>query len=61
MSVTPAAAQTDRGVPFMISEIGGIGWATEGGWSYGEGPKTLDDKGLIPHLGVGHFPRLRPA
>lgn len=27
----------------MISEIGGIGWATEGGWSYGSGPKTLDE------------------
>ncbi len=26
----------------MISEIGGIGWATEGGWGYGEGPKTLE-------------------
>jgi len=35
--------QSDRGVPFMISEIGGIGWATEGGWSYGNGPKTLDE------------------
>ena len=33
----------DRGVPFMVSEIGGIGWATEGGWSYGNGPKTLDE------------------
>ena len=32
----------DSGVPFMISEIGGIGWATEGGWGYGEGPKTLE-------------------
>jgi len=39
----PSASQADRGVPFMISEIGGIGWATEGGWSYGAGPKTLDD------------------
>ncbi len=37
------APQTDRGVPFMISEIGGIGWATEGGWGYGSGPKTLDE------------------
>ena len=34
---------SDRGVPFMISEIGGIGWATEGGWGYGEGPKNLDE------------------
>lgn len=40
---SPAATQTDCGVPFMISEIGGIGWATEGGWSYGAGPKTLDE------------------
>ncbi|MGA2617294.1 MAG: sugar-binding domain-containing protein [Thermoguttaceae bacterium] len=39
----PSASQSDRGVPFMISEIGGIGWATEGGWSYGSGPKTLDE------------------
>jgi len=38
-----AAFQSDRGVPFMVSEIGGIGWATEGGWSYGSGPKTLDE------------------
>ncbi|MEI6535271.1 MAG: sugar-binding domain-containing protein [Verrucomicrobiaceae bacterium] len=51
----------DRGVPFMVSEIGGIGWATGGGWGYGAGPKTLDEfyiryKGTIdamldnPHL-----------
>jgi hypothetical protein len=33
----------DRGVPFMVSEIGGIGWATKGGWGYGSGPKTLDE------------------
>ena len=39
----PASSQADRGVPFMVSEIGGIGWATEGGWSYGAGPKTLDE------------------
>ena len=38
-----AVSQTDTGVPFMVSEIGGIGWATEGGWSYGNGPKTLDE------------------
>ena len=25
----------------MISEFGGIGWATEGGWGYGHGPRTL--------------------
>jgi len=33
----------DRSVPFMVSEIGGIGWATEGGWSYGKGPKTPEE------------------
>jgi len=38
-----SSSHADRGVPFMISEIGGIGWATEGGWSYGNGPKTLDE------------------
>jgi len=41
--VSQTASQTDCGVPFMISEIGGIGWATAGGWSYGAGPKTLDE------------------
>jgi beta-galactosidase/beta-glucuronidase len=25
----------DLGVPFMVSEFGGIGWAVEGGWGYG--------------------------
>ncbi len=39
----PSASQADRGIPFMVSEIGGIGWATEGGWSYGSGPKTPDE------------------
>ena len=39
----PAAKKADCGVPFMISEFGGIGWATEGGWGYGTGPKTLDE------------------
>jgi hypothetical protein len=33
----------DCGVPFMISEIGGIGWATDGGWGYGAGPQNLDE------------------
>ena len=41
--VSQSASQADCGVPFMISEIGGIGWASEGGWSYGAGPKTLDE------------------
>ena len=56
-----ASLAKDRGVPFMVSEIGGIGWATGGGWGYGTGPKTLDEfyvryKGTIdamldnPHL-----------
>ena len=40
---TSATSHSDRGVPFMISEIGGIGWASEGGWSYGNNPKTLDE------------------
>jgi len=39
----PSASNADRGVPFMVSEIGGIGWATEGGWSYGAGPKTVEE------------------
>lgn len=33
----------DCGVPFMISEFGGIGWATEGGWGYGKGPKSEEE------------------
>lgn len=33
----------DCGVPFMISEFGGIGWATEGGWGYGKGPQTVEE------------------
>jgi hypothetical protein len=52
---------SDRGIPFMVSEIGGIGWATDGGWGYGEASKNLDElytryKGTIdamldnPHL-----------
>jgi beta-galactosidase/beta-glucuronidase len=36
-------ATGDLGVPFMISEFGGIGWSTEGGWSYGSGPKTEEE------------------
>jgi beta-galactosidase/beta-glucuronidase len=37
------ALQKDRGLPFMVSEFGGIGWATEGGWGYGDGPKTMEE------------------
>lgn len=33
----------DLGVPFMVSEFGGIGWSTEGGWGYGSGPKTEEE------------------
>lgn len=41
-----ASGQSERkdlGVPFMVSEFGGIGWAAEGGWGYGTGPKTLEE------------------
>ena len=27
----------------MVSEIGGVAWATEGGWGYGEAPKKLEE------------------
>jgi Glycosyl hydrolases family 2, sugar binding domain/Glycosyl hydrolases family 2/Glycosyl hydrolases family 2, TIM barrel domain len=37
------SARADRGVPFMVSEFGGIGWATEGGWGYGDGPKSMEE------------------
>jgi beta-galactosidase/beta-glucuronidase len=40
---TQSVSLGDCGVPYMVSEIGGIGWATEGGWGYGEGPKTLEE------------------
>lgn len=33
----------DNGCPFMVSEFGGIGWETAGGWGYGDAPKTLDE------------------
>lgn len=42
-ALTTGKRPTDRGIPFMVSEFGGIGWATEGGWGYGNGPKTLDE------------------
>lgn len=35
-----------KGIPFYISEFGGIGWfpnATEESWGYGNQPKTLDE------------------
>jgi hypothetical protein len=37
------SAHLGRNVPFMVSEFGGIGWATKGGWGYGNGPKTLEE------------------
>jgi len=37
------SGQADLGLPFMISEFGGIGWATEGGWGYGDGPKSEEE------------------
>lgn len=42
-------------VPFMVSEYGGIGWDSAGGWGYGEGPKSLEEfyvrfKGLTDAL-----------
>jgi hypothetical protein len=33
----------ELGVPFWVSEFGGIGWAAEGGWGYGTGPKTIEE------------------
>lgn len=37
----------DNGVPFMVSEFGGIGWERPGrdgkGWGYGQGPKTEEE------------------
>jgi len=37
------APKPDHILPWMVSEIGGVGWATEGGWSYGSGPKNVDE------------------
>lgn len=50
--MAPATGPVDLGIPFWLSEFGGIGWASEGGWSYGSGPKSLDEfyaryKGLV--------------
>lgn len=33
----------ELGVPFWVSEFGGIGWAAEGGWGYGNNPKTIEE------------------
>ena len=45
----------EEGLPFMISEFGGIGWETGTGWGYGNVPKTLDEfyaryQGLVDAL-----------
>lgn len=50
-----ASPRKDQGVPFWVSEFGGIGWAAEGGWGYGTGPKTIEEfytryKGLVDAL-----------
>lgn len=37
------SARKELGVPFWVSEFGGIGWAAEGGWGYGTGPKTIEE------------------
>lgn len=45
-SVIPAryaGGRTNAFVPFMVSEYGGIGWTTSGGWGYGATPKTLEE------------------
>ena len=52
---SPYDAAKDCGVPFMISEFGGIGWNAEGGVAYGALPKTFDEyyaryKGLCDAL-----------
>ena len=43
LSVGKDQPASDRGLPFMVSEIGGIGWAAEGGFSYGAQPKSHDE------------------
>lgn len=30
-------------MPFFVSEFGGIGWSLQGGWGYGQGPKTEEE------------------
>jgi beta-galactosidase/beta-glucuronidase len=38
----PAPAPS-RIIPYMVSEIGGVAWETQGGWGYGEEPKKLEE------------------
>lgn len=35
--------ETNTGLPFMVSEMGGIGWSVSGGWGYGAAPKDMDE------------------
>ena len=37
------AGSSWQGVPFFVSEYGGIGWNVSGGWGYGSVPKSLDE------------------
>lgn len=51
----PARYGSVVSAPFMVSEYGGIGWATESGWGYGDSPKSLEEyyaryKGLTDAL-----------
>ncbi len=38
-----AGGGEDIGVPFMVSEFGGIGWSINAGWGYGAAPKTIEE------------------
>jgi beta-galactosidase/beta-glucuronidase len=39
-----AATRRDLGVPFMVSEFGGTFWGEQqGGWGYGNGPKSIEE------------------
>jgi len=37
------APTASRIIPYMVSEIGGVAWAVEAGWGYGETPKKLEE------------------
>ncbi len=36
-------ARKPRGIPFFVSEYGGIGWDIGKGWGYGNTPKSMDE------------------
>jgi len=38
----PAPTQSPI-IPYMVSEIGGVAWANDAGWGYGEQPKKLEE------------------